>query len=204
MNSPTVPEFPRHDPATPAFWDARFEADFTPWEQAGVPHCLADYVGRFPEPKRVLIPGCGSAHEARLFLKMKWPVDAIDFSPAAVARAKATLGPLGVSVREADFFGPDLASDQFDVIYERAFLCALPATLREAWATRIAMLLPRDGSLIGFFYFDDSRKGPPFSIDKNALLKLLEKNFDLSEEREPSDSIPIFAGKERWQVWRRR
>jgi hypothetical protein len=27
--------------------------------------------------------------------------------------------------------------------------------------------------------------------------------FALLEERSISDSIPVFAGKERWQVWRR-
>ena len=204
MKPPLVSEFPRLDPATPAFWDARFDASFTPWDQGAIPYCLADYVGRFPEPKRVLIPGCGSAHEARLFLQKNWSVDAIDFSTAAVTRAKAILGPLGASVREADFFGPEIASERFDIIYERAFLCALPVNLREAWAKRIAMLLPRDGALIGFFYFDLSIKGPPFGIDAKALSTLLETDFELSEEREPTDSIPVFAGKERWQVWRRR
>ena len=204
MKSPLVPEFPRHDPATPAFWDARFEADFTPWEHAGLPHCLADFVDRFPEPKHVLIPGCGSAHEARFFLQKNWPVDAIDFSPVAVSRAKNILGPLGAIVREADFFGPTLASERFDIIYERAFLCALPVALRGAWSERIALLLPKGSLLIGFFYFDNSVKGPPFGIEPNALSTLLEKDFELSEEREPTDSIPIFAGKERWQVWRRR
>jgi hypothetical protein len=53
--------FPRHDPATPAFWDVRFEADFMPWDQGAVPHCLANYVSRHPAPKSVLIPGCSSA-----------------------------------------------------------------------------------------------------------------------------------------------
>jgi hypothetical protein len=204
MQPPAAPEFPRHDPASPAFWDVRFEADFTPWDQGAVPLCLTDYVKRFPDPKRILIPGCGSAHEARLFLQQNWRVDAIDFSPVAVARAKSILGPSGITVREADFFGPDLAGERFDIIYERAFLCALPVRLRHAWAERVAMLLPHGGKLIGFFYFDDSSKGPPFSIDAGTLSTLLEKNFELLEDREPTDSIPVFAGKERWQVWRRR
>ena len=198
------PQFPRHDPATPAFWDVRFEADFIPWDQGAVPHCLADFVSRHPAPRRVLIPGCGSAHEARLFLQANWPVTAIDFSPAAVAHARRVLGPLGAIVREADFFGHELDRERVEIIYERAFLCALPVTLRPAWAERVAMLLPRGGKLIGFFYFDQTAKGPPFGIDVESLNELLSKDFELLEDIAPPDSIPVFAGKEKWQVWQRR
>ncbi|MEO8102468.1 MAG: methyltransferase [Betaproteobacteria bacterium] len=202
-SSSDPPGFPRHDPATAAFWDVRIEADFMPWDQGAVPKCLADYVVRHPAPKHTLIPGCGSAYEAGLFLQAKWPVTAIDFSPAAVAHARKKMGPLGVTVREADFFGAELAVERFDVIYERAFLCALPGRLRTAWAERVAMLLRPGGKLIGFFYFDDSAKGPPFGIDAAELDNLLSANFQLLEERVPSDSIAVFSGKEKWQVWQR-
>lgn len=201
---PGKTEFPRHDPATPAFWDVRFAADFIPWDQGAVPQCLADYVARHPAPQRTLIPGCGSAYETRLFLQANWPVTAIDFSPAAVARARAVLGPLGATVREADFFGPALDDTRFDVIYERAFMCALPINLRTAWAARVARLLVPGGRLIGFFFLADNAKGPPFGIDPEALARLLSPNFELMEEAVPADSIPVFAGKEKWQVWQRR
>jgi len=196
--------FPRHDPATPAFWDVRFEADFMPWDQGAVPHSLANHVSRHPAPRSVLIPGCGSAYEARLFLQAKWPVTAIDFSPAAVARARKILGPLGAIVREADFFGHELADERFEIIYERAFLCALPVKLRSAWAERVTMLLPPGGQLAGFFYFDQTGKGPPFGIDAESLNGLLSKNFELLEIVVPKDSIAVFEGKEKWQVWQRR
>ena len=203
-SSSRIPEFPRHDPATPAFWDVRFEADFMPWDQGFVPQCLADYVSGHPEPKRALIPGCGSAYEACLLLEAHWSVTAIDFSPAAVAHAQKVLGPLGASIREADFFGPELASERFEVVYERAFLCALPPKLRAAWARRVSTLLVPGGRLIGFFFFDQTEKGPPFGIDAGALSELLSANFALIEDRVPTDSVPVFAGKERWQVWQRR
>lgn len=205
MNPPTnIVEFPRLDPASPAFWDVRFEAGFMPWDHGGVPHCLAEYVAREPAPQRVLIPGCGSAHEAKFFLANNWRVDAIDFSAAAVLRAKKVLGPLGATVREADFFGDALATEHFDVIYERAFLCALPVRLRQDWAARVASLLRSGGKLIGFFYFDQSERGPPFGIEAGTLSMMLSTQFELIQELTPTDSIPVFAGKERWQVWQRR
>ena len=175
-----------------------------PWDQGAVPQCLADYVLRHPLPAKVLIPGCGSAHEVRLLHQSGWPVTAIDFSPAAVAHARMVLGPLASVVREADFFGGDLEAENFDVIYERAFLCALPHGMRIEWGKRVARLLPPGGKLIGFFFFAQTERGPPFGIGLDELDGLLANDFELIEDRVPPDSISVFAGKERWQVWKRR
>ena len=208
MSSPPVPPapptFPKHDPASPAFWDARFDADFTPWDQGGVPQSLVNYITQNPLPKKLLIPGCGSAHEVRFLAGLGWDVTAIDFSPAAVARARKLLGELGNHVREEDFFGETLGREHFDAIYERAFLCALPRPLWSEWAARIVQLIPPDGRLFGFFFFDANEKGPPFGASQAEVAQLLSPHFDLIEDSVPTDSITVFAGKERWQVWLRR
>ena len=137
LTPPIPPTFPKHDPTTPAFWDARFDAAFTPWDQGGVPQSLVKYVTEHSEQKKILIPGCGSAHEVRFFAEHGWDVTAIDFSPAAVLQAKQLLVELGSRVRLEDFFGEALGGERFDVIYERAFLCALPRYFghrgRHAW-----------------------------------------------------------------------
>jgi hypothetical protein len=54
-----------------------------------------------------------------------------------------------------------------------------------------------------FFYFDQTEKGPPFGIDAKSLNGLLSKNFELLENVVPKDSIAVFEGKEKWQVWQR-
>ena len=198
------PPFPRHDPASPAFWDVRFDASCTPWDQGGVPQSLAHYVTQNPAPKRTLIPGCGSAHEVRFLAERGWDVSAIDFSPAAVAHAKRLLGAMADHVHEMDFFGEPLRHQRYEVIYERAFLCALPRQLWTAWAARVTELLPEAGLLIGFFFFDSNEKGPPFGISPEALSELLSPAFELIEANMPGDSISLFSGKEKWQVWRRR
>jgi hypothetical protein len=71
-------------------------------------------------------------------------------------------------------------------------------------AARWAELLAPGGLLAGFFYFDDALKGPPFGIDRSALDALLTPGFECVEDAAVSDSIPVFAGKERWMVWQRR
>jgi thiopurine S-methyltransferase len=128
---------------------------------------------------------------------------AIDFAPAAVERARQTLGPLAHLVRVDDFFDFDSGAP-FDLVYERAFLCALPRRIWPGYAPRVSELLRPGGRLAGFFFFDDGDRGPPFGLKAGELEVLLGKHFDRIADAEVDDSIPIFVGKERWQVWTRR
>ena len=213
--STKAPTFAKADPTDPKFWNLRFEAAFTPWDQGGIPEYLRQYIAdrqsaapSTPSKKyRVLIPGCGFAHEVKLFADLGWNVTAIDFSPAAVAQAKHALGAgsaLASMVKEQDFFGEALGTERFDIVYERAFLCALPRKLWRDWAQQVAKIIPSGGQLIGFFYSDISDKGPPFGLAKSELEMMLLPSFERSQLLKPADSIPIFAGKETWQVWTRR
>jgi hypothetical protein len=198
-----MPEFASRDPNKPAFWDERFERGFTPWDRGGVPGALREFVARAGRPLVTLIPGCGAAYELAFLSEQGWDATAIDFSPAAVAKAKAGLGQWAFGVVQADFFTYHPHAP-LDLVYERAFLCALPRAMWPQVAARWADLLPPGGRLAGFFFFDDAAKGPPFGIGRAELGALLSPHFDLIEDAEVTDSIPVFAGKEHWMVWLRR
>lgn len=198
-----MPEFSSRDPLSPAFWDERFEQGFTPWDRGGVPQQLRAFVEEQGAPLRTLIPGCGSAYELAFMAKAGWDATAIDFSPAAVTAARAAVGQWKDRVVEADFFQWTPAQP-LDLIYERAFLCALPRALWEQVAARWAALLPPGALLAGYFFFDEAYKGPPFGIDRERLDGLLAPHFDCMMDAAVNDSIPIFQGKERWQIWRRK
>ncbi len=194
---------PREDAARLEFWEKRFRENFTPWDAGRVPAALHEFLKAEPRGQRVLIPGCGSGYEVRAFANTGHEVVGIDFAPAAVERAQRTLGQLAHLVRPADFFDFD-SGGLFDVVYERAFLCALPRRLWSDYARRVAELLRQEGRLAGFFYFDDGERGPPFGLKAGELEALLGERFDRVVDAAVGDSIPIFAGKERWQIWRRR
>ncbi|MES2049581.1 MAG: methyltransferase [Pseudomonadota bacterium] len=201
-----MPDFQSKDPTQAGFWNERFETQFTPWDKGGVPQALQEFVAKARRPFVTLIPGCGLGYEAAFLAQSGWDVTAIDFSPAAVASAQAVIGEWGKHVIEADFFQFQ-PSGRLELIYERAFLCALPHAMRVQIVQRWANLLSADGLLAGFFYVDDaperSLKGPPFSISSPELQELISPFFELLEDTEVTDSIPVFFGKERWQVWRR-
>ena len=193
------------DSSRPEFWESRYRDGVIPWDAGKVPESLAGFARTLVPGARVLIPGCGSAYEAAYLAQNKYQVLAIDFSPAAIAAARRTLGDRADIARLADFFADDLG-EPFDVIYERAFLCALPRRMWERWAERTSALLHPGGALAGFFFFDDNERGPPFGVSATRLGELLQPHFALesSVEIAPAESVAVFKGKERWQVWRRK
>ena len=185
------------------FWESRYRDHTTPWDAGKVPDALRDYTKRIKSGSRILIPGCGSAYEAGYLAENGFDVLAIDFSPAAVELAKKNLSRFGDIVRLADFFEFDYGKP-YEVIYERAFLCALPPRMWPQYAPRMAQLLRPGGELAGFFFVRETEKGPPFGTTPEALHALLDPHFDLVEDRMATDSIPVFQDAERWQVWRKR
>ena len=191
----------KQDASKPDFWEKRFRESFTPWDAGRVPADLERFLAAEPRGARVLIPGCGSGYEVRAFVEAGHDVLAVDFAPAAVERAQRILGTLADRVRLADFFEADPGAP-YDLVYERAFLCSLPRALRPRYAERVAALLRPRGRIAGFFFFEEGERGPPFGMKSGELESLLSDRFERTEDRAVDDSIPIFAGKERWQIWK--
>ena len=225
MDQPLAPpSFSCRDPAQAEFWSERYAKDFLPWDQHEVPAPLRRALTQDPatsgipgSPARVLIPGCGSGYELECLAGAGYDALAIDISPPAIARARGLVGTYAERVQLADCFA--LATDPdhrggYDWIYERAFCCALPPRLWATWGEAMAALVAPGGVLAGVFHVDPDpelaiqakRRGPPFAIRAGELALLLEPNFvcidDCSVPHE--ESIPVFRGKERWMVWRRR
>jgi len=189
----------------PAFWDQRYSAGRIPWDFGGVPAALRAFLARH-EPGGVLIPGCGSGHEVRAFVRAGWFVDAVDFSAEAVRRARKQLGSEGGDrVRQGDFFAPGGLdpSEPFDLVYERTFLCALPPRRWPDYAAQIRRALRPGGLLAGFFFQGPGgEEPPPHPLPAGGVGEVLGSAFERLEDAPVDDSLPFFAGKERWQVWR--
>ena len=204
---------PHQRPELPDFWEHRFRNNVTPWDAGRAPQALQNFATNYraqhpapPDgsPPSVLIPGCGSAWDAAFFDQLGWDVSALDFSAAALASARATLGTgWRGQLFCADFFTFPFSSP-VDVVYERAFLCALPRQLWSNYAPRMAELLLPGGLLAGYFYFSEDPKGPPFGILQQQLESFLTPYFTCCEDHPVEDSLPVFAGRERWQVWERK
>lgn len=184
----------------------------TPWDFDGVPADLKEFLKKKPPGtapparRRVLIPGCGLGHEIKAFTEAGFDVTALDFAPEAVERARILLGPaLADRVLLADFFKADLPLASFDFVYERTFICSLMPDRREAYRDRVASLLKYRGVLLGYFYYQKPIivNGPPFGFAWGTADELFERYFLLGRDVPVHDSLPLFAGRERWQEWHR-
>lgn len=194
---------PAEDSTQPDFWNTRYAAGKTPWDLGGVPDALRSFLARAKLPGRVLIPGCGSGYEVQAFHDAGFEVTAIDFSAAALEQAGRILGPLRNCVISGDFFTHDFGQ-QFDLIYERTFLCSLPPERWPAYARRMAELLDEGKILAGIFLYGEEPDPPPYPLTEAQALELLADEFDLIRTEPVSDSLPLFEGMERWQEWRRK
>lgn len=188
----------------PEFFDARYAAGRTPWDFGGVPRALKRFLDRHPGSGRALIPGCGAGYEIEAFVSAGWEALGIDFSTVAVARARQRLGRSAGKVIEGDFFRYPFRDQSFDLIYERTFLCALSPDRRPYYAERLAALLVPSGLLCGFFFLGPEEEPPPYPIAQAQLDTLLGGWFEMVEDRAVEDPLPLFAGKERWQIWKRK
>ncbi|HHF2870245.1 TPA: methyltransferase domain-containing protein [Vibrio diabolicus] len=187
------------------FWDDLFIQGTMPWGASTTPQELKTYLeNALSNGQSVFIPGCGAAYELSSFIQYGHDVIAMDYSEQAVKMAQSTLGKHKDKVVLGDVFNAD-STHSFDVIYERAFLAALP---RDQWPDYFAMvdkLLPRDGLLIGYFVIDDDyhSRFPPFCLRSGELAQHFEPTFTLIESSPVTNSVDVFKGKEYWMVWQK-
>jgi hypothetical protein len=189
------------DSAVPRFWNQRYACGETPWMPHALPATLLSFVKRTRVRGRVLIPGCGTHHEVlRFFQRAGFEVTAIDFSMVAVGQIKEALGNFNGKIIRGDFFKFDFPS-QFDLIYERTFLCALHPRRWPQYAKRVAQLLRTRGKLVGVFFYGTEPDPPPYPLSKTGATEIFGRYFRLIRDVKVSDSVPMFAGMERWQEW---
>jgi thiopurine S-methyltransferase len=152
-----------------------------------------------------LIPGCGQDYRTvDAFRNAGHDVTAIDFSPIAVESTNKALKKTGVKIILGDFFCYNFEAAPFDLIYERTFLCSLRPSLWKNYVARVAQLLAPRGTLAGFFFYGDESDPPPFPLTKSKASEIFDPQFELKISEPVTDSLSIFAGKERWQEWRLR
>jgi hypothetical protein len=78
----------------------------------------------------------------------------------------------------------------------------LPPRLWNDYARRVAALLKPNGILAGFFFYGEQSDPPPFPLTEPLATEVLGRRFELMASEPLTDSLPIFAGAEKWQEWK--
>ncbi|WP_019961590.1 methyltransferase domain-containing protein [Woodsholea maritima] len=182
--SDTVPPAPDFDDdnrvRSAVDWEARFQADATPWERKSVHPALMDGLkhGILKPTERILFPGCGRSLEPLAAAQAGLDVTVLDMAPSAMAWQRDTFTQGGVSAHFVEGDGLTWRSDSpFDHVYEQTFLCALHPHQRQDYERAVRDWLRPGGQLLALFMQKEERGGPPYGCDIAAMRDLFSDQY---------------------------
>lgn len=197
-------------------WQARYLARDTPWEKGAASPPLRAWLNRHPgivRRRRILVPGCGWGHDARIFARAGADVTGLDVAPAAVTRARALTGQTDGACRfvEGDLLdGADAhraGLGPFDDLVEHTLFCAIDPSDRDAYVAACERHIAPGGRLIGLFFPDTGNapdEGPPFPCTQDELIRRFNPGFCLRAAWRPAVGYPGRVGCEYLMLWERR
>jgi SAM-dependent methyltransferase len=190
----------------PTDWEQRYQSGETSWEKGSPSPGLVDFLSTHPNLARgsVLVPGCGTGHDAREFAKVGFDVTGLDLAPSAIRLSVERTKAAGLKAMflQQDFLR-DEPTSRFDWIFEHTLFCAIDPSERDFYVAAVLRWLKPNGYYLAVNYFITDGEGPPFCTDREEQWRRFSPHFELLEEWEPR-SYPNRVGKERMFWWRRK
>jgi methyl halide transferase len=186
-------------------WEARYQAHDMPWEKGEPSPGLVDFLAaqaRLPRGT-VLVPGCGTGHDARAWAAAGFTVTGCDLATSAIrlAREKTAAARLSAQFILGDFLA-DAAMGPYDWIFEHTLYCAIDPGRRDDYVNAVARRLKAGASYLAVNYLIPDTDGPPFGTTREELMARFSPRFDLQAEWVPR-SYPNRTKLELMLWWQR-
>jgi methyl halide transferase len=179
------------------FWNNKYKNNETGWDLKSPSTPLKKYIDQLEDKNiKILIPGCGNAYEAEYLIEKGFnSITLIDISEVIVEQLREKFKDYPqLKILHQNFF--DL-NDQFDLILEQTFFCALNPLLRTEYAIKMNQLLSPKGKLVGVLFNRDFEEDvPPFGGHLPEYETYFKDYFDYKTMEECYNSIPPRAGTE--------
>jgi SAM-dependent methyltransferase len=162
------------------YWDNQYLANTLGWDLGQVSPPIKEYIDSIPNKNaKILIPGCGNSYEAEYLLKNNFTdITVIDISPTLVAALKQKFAEnKNIKIVLGDFFEH---KNQYDIIIEQTFFCALHPNDREKYVFKMHELLRKNGKLVGLLFNREFEKSPPFGGSLKEYEMLFANSFILN------------------------
>ena len=187
-------------------WEARYQSHDMPWEKGEPSPGLVDFLACHPQLPRgtVLVPGCGSGHDARAWAAAGFTVTGCDIAPSAIALSREKTAAAGL---KAEFVLGDFLTDApacpFDWLFEHTLFCAIEPQRREEYVRAALRWLKPGGQYLAVNYLIPDKDGPPYGTTRAELMDWFSPGFTLLEEWVPR-SYPNRTGLELMLWWQKR
>jgi len=188
------------------YWEQRYQTADMPWEKGEGSPGLADFLASHPgfPAAPVVVPGCGTGHDARLWAAAGIEVVGLDIASSAVrlAQEKTAAAGLSATFQKADFLR-DPPPRLFGCVFEHTLFCAIEPSERDLYVAAVMRWLRPQGQFLAVHYLIPDVEGPPFGTTRDEVVARFESHFELLEDWVPR-SYPNRTGLERMFWWRRR
>lgn len=185
------------------YWEHRYQTQDMRWEKGAPSPGLVDFLATHPELPRgsVCVPGCGTGHDVRAFVKAGFEGFGFDIAPSAIALATEKTRQAGMSAQFtlADFLH-DEPPQKFDWIFEHTLFCAIQPSERDDYVRAVRRWLKPGGHYLAVNYFLCEPPGPPWPVTREELVERFAPHFELLAEWLPR-SYESRTGKERMFWW---
>jgi methyl halide transferase len=180
-----------------AYWTNKYLEKKTGWDVGKASTPIIQYLDQiFHKDIKILIPGAGSAYEARYAFESGFNnVHILDFSPLPIQNFRQSCpGFPEENIFCMDFFEHE---GQYDLILEQTFFCALEPQQRTSYAKKMYDLLKPGGKLVGVLFSRNFEfPGPPFGGNKKEYEQYFQRVFDHVYMEDCNNSIEPRSGFE--------
>lgn len=183
------------------YWNERYQAGTAGWDIGYPSTPLKDYIDQMKKKDlRILIPGGGNSYEAIYLLEQGFSnVTVIDLAPVVtnVLKEKLSAYRNNIQIITGDFFE---LKEEYDLIIEQTFFCAIDPALRPAYVKQMHRLLASKGKLVGVLFNRGFEGGPPFGGNTEEYKALFQPYFSILTLSACYNSIPPRAGTEVFMI----
>lgn len=178
-------------------WEKRYQENEIGWDIGAVSRPLKEYVDQIRDKSiRILIPGCGNAHEAAFLHEQGFThVFLLDLAATPLKNfSKRYPNFPEEHLIHANFFEHE---GTYDLVLEQTFFCAIDPDDRAAYAKHAASLLNKGGKVVGLLWaVPMNEKHPPFGGSKEEYIAYFTPYFQLNTFEMAYNSIKPRAGRE--------
>ncbi len=188
-----------------AYWENRYTSEKIGWNIGYPSTPIKTYIDQLEDKTlKILIPGAGNSYEAEYLWNLGFEnIYVLDFAKQPLENLKYRISTFPESqLLNMDFFE---LNDNFDLILEQTFFCALNPNLRKSYVDKIHQLLNPKGKLAGLLFdFELTESGPPFGGNLSVYKSLFEDQFETMVLESSINSIKERQGKELFFIFEKK